>query len=55
MVLGPAEGGLSGQDAPDGCPAAGRNPYPSGANTLCCDVFMHLLWTILGHDISNNG
>ena len=29
IVLGPSEGGLGGQDAPDGFPASGRNAYPS--------------------------
>jgi len=37
-VLGPSEGGLGGQDAPDGFPASGRNAYPSGANTFFADV-----------------
>jgi len=33
-VLGPSEGGLGGQDAPDGFPASGRNAYPPGANAF---------------------
>jgi len=37
-VLGPSEGGLGGQDAPDGCPVSGRNAYPSGANAFFADV-----------------
>jgi len=37
-VLGPSEGGLGGQDAPDGFPASGRNAYPSGANAFFADV-----------------
>jgi len=36
-VLGPSEGGLGGQDAPDGFPASGRNAYPPGANTFFAD------------------
>jgi len=39
-VLGPSEGGLGGQDAPDGFPASGRNAYPSGANAFFADVLM---------------
>ena len=38
-MLGPSEGGLGGQDAPDGFPASGRNAYPSGANAFFADVF----------------
>jgi len=38
LVLGPSEGGLGGQDAPDGFPASGRNAYPSGANAFFADV-----------------
>ena len=30
IVLGPSEGGLGGQDAPDGYPACGPNAYSSG-------------------------
>jgi len=37
-VLGPSEGGLGGQDTPDGFPASGRNAYASGANTFFADV-----------------
>ena len=37
-MLGPSEGGLGGQDAPDGFPASGRNAYPSGANAFFADV-----------------
>jgi len=37
-VLGPSEGGLGGQDVPDGFPASGRNAYPSGANTFFADA-----------------
>ena len=37
-MLGPSEGGLGGQDAPDGFPASGRNDYPSGANAFFADV-----------------
>jgi len=37
-VLGPSEGGLGGQDAPDGFPASGRNAYPSRANAFFADV-----------------
>jgi len=36
-VLGPSEGGLGGQDAPDGFPASGGNAYPSGANAFFAD------------------
>ena len=38
-MLGPSEGGLGGQDAPDGFPASGRNAYPSGANAFFADEF----------------
>ena len=37
-MLGPSEGGLGAQDAPDGFPASGRNAYPSVANTVFADV-----------------
>jgi len=37
-VLGPSEGGLGGQDAPDGFPGSGRNAYPSGANPFFADA-----------------
>ena len=37
-MLGPSEGGLGGQDAPDGFPASGHNAYLSGANTFFADV-----------------
>ena len=37
-MLGPSDGGLGGQDAPDGFPASGRNAYPSGANAFFADV-----------------
>ena len=37
-MLGPSQGGLGGQDAPDGFPASGRNAYPSGANAFFADV-----------------
>jgi len=37
-VLGPSEGGLGGQDAPDGFPASGCNAYPSGANAFFADA-----------------
>jgi len=37
IVLGPSEGGLGGQDAPDGFPASGRNAYPPGANAFFAD------------------
>jgi len=37
-VLGPSEGGLGGQNAPDGFPASGRNAYPPGANAFFADV-----------------
>ena len=36
-MLGPSEGGLGGQDAPDGFPASGRNAYPSGASAFFAD------------------
>ena len=36
-MLGPSEGGLGGQDAPDGFPASGLNAYPSGANAFFAD------------------
>jgi len=36
-VLGPSEGGLGRQDAPDTFPASGRNAYPSGANPFFAD------------------
>ena len=38
IVLGPSEGGLGGQDAPEGFPASGRNAYPPGANAFFADV-----------------
>jgi len=38
-VLGPSEGGLGGQDAPDGFPASGRNAYPFGANPFFADAW----------------
>ena len=37
-MLGPSEGGLGGQDAPDGFPASGRNVYLPGANAFFADV-----------------
>ena len=37
-MLGPSEGALGGQDAPDGFPASGRNAYPSGAKAFFADV-----------------
>jgi len=37
-VLGLSEGGLGGQDAPDGFPASGRNAYPPRANAFFADV-----------------
>ena len=37
-MLGPSEGGLGGQDAPDRFPASGRNAYPSGANAFFADA-----------------
>ena len=37
-MLGPSEGGLGGQDAPDRFPASRRNAYPSGANAFFADV-----------------
>ena len=36
-MLGLSEGGLGGQDAPDGFPASGRNAYPPGANAFFAD------------------
>ena len=39
-MLGPSEGGLGGQDAPDGFPASGRNAYPPGANTFFPDALL---------------
>jgi len=36
-MLGPSEGGLGRQDAPDGFPVSGRNAYPSGANAFFAD------------------
>jgi len=36
-VLGPSEGGLGEQDAPDGFPPSRRNAYTSGANTFFAD------------------
>ena len=41
-MLGPSEGGLGGQDAPDGFPASGPNAYPSGANAFFADAFLNL-------------
>jgi len=41
-VLGPSEGGLGGQDAPDGFPASGRNAYLPGANAFFADVSCRL-------------
>jgi len=37
-VLGLSEGGLGGQDAPDGFPTSGRNAYPPGANPFFADA-----------------
>ena len=37
-MLGPSEGGLGRQGAPDGFPASGRNAYLSGANTFFADI-----------------
>jgi len=37
IVLGPSECRLGGQDAPDGFPASGRNPYLFGANAFFAD------------------
>jgi len=37
-VLGPSEGGLGGQDAPDGFPASRRNAYPPGAKAFFADA-----------------
>jgi len=37
-VLWPSEGGVGGQDAPDGFPASGRNAYLSEANPFFPDV-----------------
>ena len=37
-MLGPSEGGLGGQDAPDGFPASGRNAYPPGAHAFFADA-----------------
>ena len=36
-MLEPSEGGLGGQDAPDGFPASGRNAYPPGAHAFFAD------------------
>jgi len=36
-VLGPSEGGLGGQDAPDAFPASGRNAYLSRDNPFFAD------------------
>jgi len=38
-VLGPSDGGLGGQDAPDGFPASGCNAYPSRAKAFFADAF----------------
>jgi len=46
-VLGPSEGGLGGQDAPDRFPAPGRNAYPSGANAFFADVLPHMSTIIM--------
>jgi len=43
-VLRPSEGGLGGQDAPDGFPASGRNAYPSRANTFFADVLVSIVF-----------
>jgi len=37
-VLGPSEGGLGRQDAPDGFPGSGRNAYPCGAKAFLADA-----------------
>ena len=42
-MLGPSEGGLGGQDVPDGFPASGHNAYPSGANAFFADVVLFLI------------
>jgi len=36
-VLGPSEGGLGGQDAPDRFSPSRRNAYTSGANDFFAD------------------
>ena len=36
-MRGPSEGGLGGQDTPDGFPASGRNAYPPRANAFFAD------------------
>ena len=46
-MLGLSEGGLGGQDAPDGFPASGRNAYPPGAKTFLADVTSYNVHDIL--------
>ena len=57
IVLGPSEGGLGGQDAPDGFPASGRNAYPPGANTFFADVpkpdILHIVYYPSGNSLPN--
>jgi len=53
-VLGPSEGGLGGQDAPDGFAASGRNAYPSGANAFFADVVSPATTNAYEHDPANN-
>jgi len=46
-VLGPSEGGLGGQDAPDGFPASGRNADLSGATAFFADGLLESSHLIL--------
>jgi len=50
-VLGPSEGGLGGQDAPDGVPASGRNAYLSGENAFFADVTTSSTFTFYKHSL----
>jgi len=43
IVLGPSQGGLGGQDPPDGFPASGRNAFPSGVMAFFADVPRRLI------------
>jgi len=52
-VLGPSEGRLGGQDAPDGFPASGRNAYPSGANAFFADAQVTTETLIDARDVSS--
>ena len=48
-MLGPSEGGLGGQDAPDGVPASERNANPCGENAFFADVTTSSTFTFDKH------